>query len=90
MDRKHLLRAAAVLGLVILAIAVWSAASRTIARRSDPGRPGHAAERSMRQPTADDGRGRVLAAYENLPLAFVENRGQTDGRVEHYAQGSRR
>src|SRR4051812_31277896 len=31
----------------------------------------------------------VLAAYANLPVAFVENRGQTDARVRFYAQGSR-
>ena len=30
----------------------------------------------------------VLNAYANLPLAFVENRGQTDARVRYYAQGT--
>ena len=31
----------------------------------------------------------MLDAYERLPLAFVANEGQTDGRVRYYAQGSR-
>ena len=34
-------------------------------------------------------REQALKAYVNLPLAFVENRGQTDTRVRYYAQGSR-
>src|SRR5215510_4714325 len=34
-------------------------------------------------------RKQVLKAYAHLPLAFVENRGQTDTRVPYYAQGSR-
>ena len=32
----------------------------------------------------------VLHAYANLPLAFVENQGQTDPRVRYYAQDNRR
>jgi hypothetical protein len=32
-------------------------------------------------------RGRLRRAYGNLPLAFVENRGQTDARVRYYAHG---
>ena len=32
---------------------------------------------------------RVLDAYASLPLSFVENRGQTDGRVRYFAQGAR-
>lgn len=31
----------------------------------------------------------ALNAFATLPLAFVENRGQTDSRVRFYAQGSR-
>ena len=31
----------------------------------------------------------TLKAYANLPLTFVENRGQTDARVRYYAQGPR-
>src|SRR6266851_2921005 len=34
-------------------------------------------------------REQILKAHANLPLAFVENRGQTDTRVRYYAQGSR-
>jgi Beta-propeller repeat len=32
---------------------------------------------------------RLRKAYGNLPLAFVENRGQTDARVRYYAHGPR-
>ena len=31
----------------------------------------------------------ILNTYAKLPLAFVENRGQTDARVRYYAQGTR-
>src|SRR6185295_18192420 len=31
----------------------------------------------------------LVRAYASLPLAFVENRGQTDARVRFYAQGPR-
>src|SRR5262245_34439038 len=34
-------------------------------------------------------REQALQAYANLPLAFVENRGQTDARVRYHAPGSR-
>jgi hypothetical protein len=34
-------------------------------------------------------REQALAAYADLPLAFVENRGQTDPRARYCAQGSR-
>lgn len=36
----------------------------------------------------DGNREQVLEAYANLPLSFVENRGQTDKRVRYHAQGS--
>src|SRR4029077_10525613 len=86
MDRtRYLLRAVAVLGLVILAIAVWSVAGRSLARHPEPDRPKHAGQ----QPAGANGRERIQASYENLPLAFVANRGQTDGRVEYFAQGPR-
>ena len=31
----------------------------------------------------------AFQAYANLPLRFVENRGQTDARVRYHAQGER-
>src|SRR5216117_2656545 len=40
-------------------------------------------------PLDHGGRERALNAFASLPLAFVENRGQTDARVRYYAQGSR-
>ncbi len=31
----------------------------------------------------------ALKSYANLPLTFIENRGQTDARVRYYANGPR-
>src|SRR5438128_359406 len=33
-------------------------------------------------------RGRVLGAYQKLPLSFVPNAGQIDARARYYAQGN--
>src|SRR5262245_29059527 len=45
---------------------------------------------SIPSDVAVDGRaGAILDAYAHLPIAFVENRGQTDRRVRYYAVGSR-
>jgi hypothetical protein len=41
---------------------------------------------SGRSAMAETGRDRALAAYANLPLTFVENRGQLDNRVRYCAQ----
>lgn len=41
------------------------------------------------QPASDQARtASLLAAYDKLPLYFVENRGQIDPRVVYYLQGS--
>jgi hypothetical protein len=42
-----------------------------------------------RPSTHDRGTADALTAYASLPLAFVENRGQTDPRVRFYAHGPR-
>jgi Beta-propeller repeat len=74
--------AAAGLGAVAVLVASvaggdpWS--SRPEAERQ---RPAAAADARTRE--------RILRTYANLPLAFVENRGQTDSRVRYHAQGSR-
>src|SRR5207244_8493490 len=57
-----------------------------------PGPNGHerVAERAAPASAAfDANRDQVLNRYANLPVAFVENRGQTDSRVRYYAPGSR-
>lgn len=64
------------IALVILAIAVSS--GPLSARRVD--RAYHAS--AGRVATAAD-------TFRNLPVAFVENRGQADSAVRYYAQGSR-
>ena len=62
--------------VVAIAIPLW--ASGRIAPRTVP--PVASRAESAEQ---------MLNAYANLPLAFVENRGQVDARVGYYAQGSR-
>ena len=42
-----------------------------------------------RAQSPDGDRERLMAAYADLPLTFVENRGQTDARVDFLAQGPR-
>ena len=42
-----------------------------------------------RAQSPDADRERLMAAYADLPLTFVENRGQTDARVDFLAQGPR-
>src|SRR6185436_15651826 len=50
----------------------------------------HVAGRAAPALAAYDGnRDRILNAFADLPVAFVENRGQTDKRVRYYAAGSR-
>ena len=65
----------------------------TLAAGADARRDGRsAAQRPWAGPAATasaEGRAQALRAYGRLPLAFVENRGQTDARVRYYAQGSR-
>ena len=60
---------------VIAAAAMWTGSSAS-------------ATSSEKAPAG--GAGRAVDAYAKLPLAFVENRGQTDARVRYYAEGSRR
>lgn len=77
---------AAVLGVVAaVAIAVWPGG--TLASKDpDPDRQRRAAERAAPAAAALGGSPeQVLEAYENLPLTFVENRGQTDQQVRYHA-----
>jgi hypothetical protein len=84
----NLAAVAAVLGVVaVVATAVLPGGTLT-SKDPDPGRQGRAAERAEPAAAALGGSPeQVLEAYENLPLTFVENRGQTDQRVRYHAQG---
>src|SRR5262245_43253567 len=42
-------------------------------------------DRSQRRESEAD-KGRIRTAFEKMPLHFVENRGQLDGRVAYYGQ----
>src|SRR3984893_4108216 len=87
---KHVVPAAACLGMAALAIAVLAGGNRA-ATRPHVGRQGqgqtHQVQTNQVQPNQGS-REQVLKAYANLPLTFVENRGQTDSRVRYSAQGS--
>jgi hypothetical protein len=66
--------ARSVIGVLAVAVVLGSSGSPTSAR--EPAKPNSRAEQR-------------LAAYRELPTAFVENRGQIDSRVRYYAYGPR-
>jgi hypothetical protein len=74
MLKEHLESARFAIGIVAVTIVVGGSISPTSARKFD------APDRRAAQ---------MRDAYANLPVAFVENRGQTDARVRYYAQGPR-
>ena len=65
----------------------------TSAAGADARRDGRSADRGPwagpAATTSAEGRAQFLGAYASLPLAFVENRGQTHARVRFQAQGAR-
>ena len=71
---KHVIRVSVAVGALAIALVSWTSGSGANIR------PVRAEAESHTQ---------VLNAYSNLPLAFVENHGQTDSRVRFYAQGPR-
>src|SRR5947208_15446966 len=86
---QQVVRAAAGLVVVAGAVALWTS-DHPASKRPGPNRQARAAERAGPALAAFDGNhAQVLNAYANLPVAFIENRGQTDSRVRYYAQGSR-
>ena len=86
---QQVVRAAAGLVVVAGAVALWTS-DHPASKRPGPNRQPRAAERAAPALAAFDGNhAQVLSAYANLPVAFIENRGQTDNRVRYYAQGAR-
>jgi len=86
---KQRVRPAAGLGVAALVLTA-SISSNPAPRRPGPNDHPRGAERAVPALAAfDANRDRVLNAYANLPVAFVENRGQADRRVRYFAQGSR-
>src|SRR5947209_2496613 len=84
---KYGVPAAACLGMAAIIAVLWTG-SNPLAKPPDTVRQGcdarHAGQAvAARQKTREQ----ILNAYANLPLTFVENRGQTDSRVRYYAQG---
>jgi hypothetical protein len=81
---------AAVLGIVAAAVAIviWSG-GLLASEGSDSDRQGRAAGGGEPEAAAlDEGSHKqALESYADLPLTFVENRGQTDERVRYHAQG---
>ena len=86
---KHLASATAAVAAMAVAVAMWTGSPVSASGADPAGRIGAAVEPAAPRDTAAAG-AKVLDAYAKLPLAFVENRGQTDPRVRYYAQGNRR
>jgi Beta-propeller repeat len=86
---QQVVRAAAGLGVVVVTLAACTY-GHPASTRSGPDFHLRAVERATpASPGFDGNREQVLDAYANLPIAFVENRGQADSRVRYFAQGSR-
>ena len=85
----HTLSAASGIGVMTLVIAAWTGGVGVSARPSGTIRQTRGVERAAPAAPVDDARQRALHAYASLPVAFVENRGQTDARVRYYASGPR-
>jgi hypothetical protein len=84
---KRMVWAVRALGVVAVAIAVWTHPASGRFDEESHWRAERAAPATLAVPNGR--RNQILNAYATLPLTFVENRGQTDGRVRYYAQGPR-
>jgi hypothetical protein len=84
-SKKQIVFARAGLGFLILALTLWAGNPRA-AGRSDalPHGTVPGTDADLKHSPEDAWR-----VYSKLPIAFVENRGQTDSRVRYYAQGNR-
>ena len=80
----------AVAGVVAVVIVAWTGGSAASAFRAAPVQLPSVAMAAAPTAAAPDGpHDQLSSAYANLPVAFVENRGQIDERVRYYAQGPR-
>ena len=80
----------AVAGVVAVVIVAWTGGSAASAFRAAPVHlPGVAMPAAPTAAAPNGPHEQLLNAYANLPVAFVENRGQIDARVRYYAQGPR-
>ncbi len=80
----------AVAGVVAVVIVAWTGGSAASAFRAAPVQlPGGAMPAAPTAAALNGSHEQLLNAYANLPVAFVENRGQIDERVRYYAQGPR-
>lgn len=79
LSMKSVVSSAAGLGVVAAGLMVWSGGW------ADTRRP--MAKEQGRVVSARIGTEQALKSYANLPVTFIENRGQTDKRVRYYAQG---
>src|SRR5437867_2393038 len=86
-SNEHILCRWIALGITLIITAAGSAGSPAAAARADA----HNDVAGGAVPTAaalNNKYEQVLSAYAKLPVAFVENRGQIDSRVQYYAQGN--
>jgi Beta-propeller repeat len=78
----HIILAVTVVGAVAAGIGIYTASHAELIRPKH-----HTSQRVAPQLAfSENHRQQALTAYGNLPLTFVENRGQTDRRVRYYAQ----
>ena len=85
-SKKQIAIARAGLGFLILALTLWTGNPHAAAGHPD------ALQRNTVPASGADLKYSpedAWRAYSKLPIAFVENRGQTDSRVRYYAQGNR-
>ena len=85
-SKKQIAIARAGLGFLILALTLWTGNPHAAAGDPD------ALQRNTVPASGADLKYSpedAWRAYSKLPIAFVENRGQTDSRVRYYAQGKR-
>ena len=85
-SKKQIAIARAGLGFLILALTLWTGNPHAAAGHPD------ALQRNTVPASGTDLKYSpedAWRAYSKLPIAFVENRGQTDSRVRYYAQGNR-
>lgn len=77
------------LSLIVFALVIGIHTSPTLASRIESPRNTASVGAGTAAAAFTVDTGRALNAYGKLPVAFIENTGQTDARVHYYAQGNR-
>ncbi len=89
MRRTSISTSRGILCLLVFALVLAVQVSRTLATRIESPTTTASVAAGVTPATLTLNEGRALNAFGKLPVAFVENTGQTDGRVRYYARGNR-